>query len=425
MSEFAWKTDIQNDKKYKPLSSTTMRNLGIKKEDIKIVADLEELKEYPPNIIIATATKNLSFVQNYFKTQELKKRTNYVMGLGVFQQLHANPKFEVKYLKASPIKFKNLYKRYNGEDLSGKTLLVFRTGGIGDLLFIQPNLIFLKKKFPDCKIHFACGPQYQSMVETWNCIDKVLDLPFTLQSLKEADYHALFEGVIERCTLAQTNNAYNLFSRWLGLDLPNNLLVPHQKAKQERVDFCLEKLQNWNLKPKKFILTQLRASSPIRTPRPDFWARIINSLIKKGHNILITDNPRQADNVDNFIDHYIDNKEKVFNFCRESISLDYSIAVTSLASCVVATDSAMNHIASSLGVKSFGIYGPFPGSIRMKTYPNATWIDATRYCGPCFIHGQKPCPHNVGGYSPCYDDLINTEEKLQSVVKKITDLLDN
>jgi len=61
--------------------------------------------------------------------------------------------------------------------------LVFRTGGIGDLLFIQPNLIYLKEKYPTCTINFACGPQYQSMVETWDCVDNVVDLPFSLVDL--------------------------------------------------------------------------------------------------------------------------------------------------------------------------------------------------------------------------------------------------
>ena len=194
---FGWKSEIP-DRKVKPLSSTVLRGLGIKREDIKEVANLEELREYPPNIVVAKAAKSLWFVQNHFKKQELKKKNIYVMGLGVFQQLQADPKFGSKFLKPATLKFKNIYCPYLGQDLTGKTLLVFRTGGIGDLLFIQPNLRYLKEKYPDCTIKFACGPQYQSMVETWECVDQVLDLPFALKELRSSDYHALFEGVIER-----------------------------------------------------------------------------------------------------------------------------------------------------------------------------------------------------------------------------------
>ena len=83
----------------------------------------------------------------------------------------------------------------------------------------------------------------------------------------------------------------------------------------------------------------------------------------------------------------------------------------------------MNHIAASLDVKSFGVYGPFPGFIRLKTYPQAAWVDASRYCGPCFIHGHTPCKYAQDGYSPCYDELIETPEKLKGVIDKFEELV--
>ncbi len=404
-TDFKWDPEIPQ-RKVKPLSATVLRGLGIKRENIKEVDDLVELSKSPPNIVIAKAVKSLKFIQNHFKKQELLKKTSYVMGLGVYQQLHANPNFNSKFLKPGNIKFKNVYRPYKGQDLTEKTLLVFRTGGIGDLLFIQPNLKYLKEKYPDCTIKFACGPQYQSMVEAWDCVDEVLDLPFLLKELMSSDYHGLFEGVIERCRLAQAENAYNLFSDWMGLNLPNELLIPEQKPKDDKVEFCLDKLKEWGVEPGKFIVAQLRASSPIRTPHPTFWVNIINELTDRGYKILITDNPTQKEYVKQFIDTCIKNPDSVFNFCKESTTLDYTIAIASLAKCIIATDSALNHIAASLNVPCYGIYGPFPGHIRMKTYPKAKWVDATRHCAPCFLHGADPCPEaDSDGYSPCYNNI--------------------
>ena len=402
---FGWQPEMPQ-RKFKPLSGTVLRGLGIKREDIKEVEDLQTLRDHPPNIVIAKAWKSLKFVQNHFKKQELKKKVSYVMGLGVFQQLHSDPNVGVKFLKPDSLKFKNLYRPYIGQDLDDKTLLVFRTGGIGDLLFIQPNLTYLKEKYPDCTINFACGPQYQSMVKTWECVDNVYDLPFTLGQLKKANYHALFEGVLERCKLAHSVNAYNLFTEWMGLNLPDELLVPKQTPNEERVEFCLEKLKEWGVQPKKFFITQLRASSPIRTPRPEFWAKVINEATKRGHDILITDNPRQEKHVDNFINTFINDKDHVFNFCRESETLDYSIALASMAKCIIATDSALSHIAASLDTPCYGFFGPFPGHIRLSTYPKARWVDAKRDCAACFIHGPNPCPEaGPDGFSPCYDSI--------------------
>jgi ADP-heptose:LPS heptosyltransferase len=357
-------------RKFKPVSAAKLRELGIGDRGLRKVDKLSDLRESPPNIIVAEAARTFSFIQNFFKVQTLKKKAKYVMGLGVFQQLQYDETMKNKLLKPSTIKFKNLFRPYTGQNLNGKTLLVFRTGGIGDLLFIQPNLIYLKEKYPDCTINFACGPQYQAMVETWDCIDNLLDLPYSLKYLTQADYHALFEGVIERCRQAETENSYNLFSKWLGLNLPDEKLVPKQEAKPERVKDVKDQLEKWGIED--FIVLQLRASSPIRTPRPQFWANIIQELTSRGHNVVITDTPKQAENVDEFMKMLkTEAKEKTYNFAHHSKSLDYTIALTKLSKCVIATDSALNHIAASLGVPCYGIYGPFPVFIRLKTYPNA------------------------------------------------------
>lgn len=420
MQKMNWKEDKVPPRNKIPVSTTKIREFGLKKDQITMVQNLEELRENPPGIIIAEAKHTVSFVQNWFKKQELIKKRKYVMGLGVYQQLHRSTppgKKTKKVLKPASMKFKNMYKPYIGQNLDGKTILVFRTGGIGDLLFIQPNLRYLKSIY-DCKVKFACGPQYQAMVENWDCIDELLDLPFEARHLQESNYHVLFEGVIERCKEAETTNAYNLFSKWLGLNLPDNLLIPQQEPKIEMIESCMETLEKWNLTNDSFILMQLRASSPIRTPRPEFWLNVVNILTEKGHNIVLTDNPRQAENIDNFIS-LCKNPDKVFNFCQYSKSLDYSIAITKFAKSTLTTDSAFAHIAASLNVPCFGIFGPFPGYIRLKTYPRAAWVDARKECSPCFIHSHEPCPKaGSDGFSPCYDniDIPKMIDKLERLI---------
>jgi len=417
-----WKEEVPT-REFKRISPSIMRQLGLTKENIKHVDTIDQLRNDPPNIVIAESTRNIKFVQNWFKEQVLKKKTKYVMGLGVFQQLYHRDQEKHKILKPSSMRFKNIYRPYLGQDAEGKTLLVFRTGGIGDLLFIQPNLKYLKSKY-DCTIKFACGPQYQPMVENWDCVDKVVDLPFPSSVLVKSRYHMLFEGVIERCKQAERDNAYNLFSKWLGLDLPDHMLIPKQEPKQHLIGKCEELLSPWTLNfGGDFIVMQLRASSPIRTPRHEFWIKLINALNKRNINVVLTDNPRQSDNIQKFI-NMLDEPLKTFNFCRHSKSIDYTIALTALSSGTIATDSALSHIAASLDVPCYGIFGPFPGHIRLKTYPKAAWIDADRHCAPCFIHGHKPCPQaSNDGYSPCYDELINTEEKLNSLIDKIEEHL--
>jgi ADP-heptose:LPS heptosyltransferase len=414
-----WEKDITT-KKINPISPVKVRALGLTGKSAKYVDTIDELRNDPPNIVIAKPIKTFSFVQNWFKRQTLKKKVSYVMGLGVFQQMHkgTRPGQKTNILKPSNIKFRSIYKPYIGQSLEDKTLLVFRTGGIGDLLFIQPNLRYLKEKYPSCTINFACGPQYQAMIDNWDCVDNVIDLPFPLKWLMSADYHALFEGVIERCKESHSTNAYNLFTRWMGLDLPDSLLVPQQEPKEEKLAECVDILEDWKISNNPFILTQFRASSPIRTPRPEFWIDIINRLTDLDFNIVITDNPRQSDHVDKFIDR-LKNKDKVFNFAKHSKTLDYTIALAKLSSLTLATDSALNHIAASLNKPCYGIYGPFPGFVRLKTYPKAKWIDAEKDCTPCFLHGQSACPKaGKDSFSPCYDNL-----DIKKIITEIGEML--
>jgi ADP-heptose:LPS heptosyltransferase len=245
------------------------------------------------------------------------------------------------------------------------------------------------------------------MVETWkDCIDKLIDLPFNVAYLWKADYHAVFEGVIERCKEAHTTNCYKLFAKWLSLEIPESELVPKQTPKEDKVTYCRGVLKDWGLDEKKFIVIQLRASSPIRTPSPGFWKKVVDKITEK-HKVVITDSPKQNERIEQFI-NTLANKDSVYNFCSFSKGIDDTIALVSLSKGIVATDTALMHIAVSMDIKAFGLYGPFPGKIRLETYPSelCDWIDAKLDCSPCFLHGHRPCPNaDPGGHSKCYDSL--------------------
>jgi len=400
-----------------PSSPQELKKFGIG-ERPGVVKTLDELRTNSHNIVVAESLTNVMFTQNRFRVQQLKKRANYVMGLGVYEQLKYDEQRDLKILRPSNLRFKKLYRPYIGQDLTGKKLMVWRTGGIGDLLFIQPNLVHLKELYPTCEIIIGCGPQYQSMVEDWDCIDDIVDLPFPAQYLMRANYHAIFEGVIERCLEAHTTNAYNLFTKWLGLNLPNDKLIPIQKVKVDKLEECKKILSEFNLDNIKFTIIQMRASSPIRTPNPKVWANIIDQLTKNDHAIIITDASHASEAVDIFIKNLVKDKDLVFNFAKYSESLDYTIALTSLADLAISTDTALIHIASALGVKAFGLYGPFPGEIRLSTYPKCRWINAEHHCAPCFIHSHLPCPQSdMAGCPQCYNRL-----DIDEVVRRLEEM---
>jgi len=402
---------------------------GLSMNNTKQVESIKNLRNNTPNVIIAKCLKMCKFKQNKFVIQTLERKNNYVMTTSMYRALEfdtystsTNPS---KNLESSKTSFKQIYRSYNGQDLTNKRLLIIRTGGIGDLLFILPNLIYLKEKYPTCKIVFATSPQYHSMLKEWNCVDKVIAMPFSDIEAKISQYHLIFEGVIERTEEAKKINAYKLFSKWMGLNLPDNKLRPIQKAnidvKKEVIDILHNKL---NIpQDQKICVLQLKASSPIRTPHPkNFWEPVIRLILTRGFKIVITDNPLIHNQIENIINKYFSFiKDNIYNFTKYSKTISYSIALAEIADVVVGTDSSMIHIAESVGTKNFGFYGPFPGAIRVGNYIHGAWIDGNCECSPCFTHGHLPCIHGGanGGCSPCYNtiNLLEFKEKFISLVE--------
>ena len=121
---------------------------------------------------------------------------------------------------------------------------------------------------------------------------------------------------------------------------------------------------------------------------------------------MITDSPSAAGDIDLFMETLEPSvKSNVFNFAHHSKTLQNTIAMCSLADCCVSTDSSLIHLAASVGTPAFGLYGPFPGEVRLTTYENVDWINAEKKCAPCFIHGHAPCYKSINGNSPCYDNI--------------------
>lgn len=404
---------MNRQNKTKGISNKQLKEFGIGEDFLDMSEDMNQLKNKTPNIVISECLRNFSFIQSHYQEQSLKKKNKYVMTLSIFDKLQFDYYRNKKLLKPSKIKFKNLYKKYNGQDLNNKTLLIWRTGGIGDLLFIQPNLYYLKEKYPQCKIIFACGPQYQPMLDNWDCIDELITLPFSFNYLINSDYHIIFEGVIERCKEAEKLNCYKLFTKWLNLNLPEERLKPKLNTKPDLVDKCKNILFdefNLDIYNDKTILCQYKASSKIRSLDPEIFCELVNKLNLKGYKVIITDNPNESNNIDYIIERYINDKSKVFNFSKFSKSIDYTISLCSLVKCCVSVDSSLIHIASALGTSVVGIYGPFPGELRLETYENCDWVNCKSDCSPCFTHGPGPCEYaNAKGYGKCFNNIDHTE----------------
>jgi len=393
---------------------------------------LEELKNTTPGMVIARATKDFSYSINRGVIENMYKDKCYVMSFFLYQSLRVDMDGG-ECLCPAQERFGDKYNPYYGQDLTASKLLIWRSGGIGDLLFIQPHLRYLKNKYPDCHISFATSERFLPLVRSWDCVDESFSFPMSIEDFNSANYHLTFEGAIERTEEAENVNCYEVFGRWMGIDTPISDMVPVLNVDPDIESRVQDILESNNIDLDKLICVQVRTSAPIRTPPSEFWQQLLGQLLDKGYYLAFTDSPENHYAMNVFLKMAfkgVVRRSKIVNFCEHSINITYSAALAKLSKLVIAPDSSLIHIAAAVGTPAFGIYGPFPGSIRMSTYQNSKWIEPNltpicEYSGKyCCIHGHLPCPsaspptHRTfldTGSSPCFD-YISPHEAEQLII---------
>ncbi|MHA1621048.1 MAG: glycosyltransferase family 9 protein, partial [Candidatus Heimdallarchaeaceae archaeon] len=115
---------------------------------------------------------------------------------------------------------------------------------------------------------------------------------------------------------------------------------------------------------------------------------------------------------------------EIINLAKYCTSLHEGVIMASLCRGAICIDSAFMHISVALGLPTLGIYGPFPGHLRVKYYEHADWIEPENYeeCGkyPCCFHQCEiqECPFVQKRLPPGCLSSIN-EDKLVEKFKNL------
>jgi len=309
-------------------------------------------------------------------------------------------------------KFSDCFKPYRGEDLAGKTLFVWRSGGIGDLLFIRPILMAFKEKYEGIKIIFATKTRYHSMVEQWDdCIDELSMVPFDVDStLDAADYHISYEGLIERCKEAELMDAHDLFAKHSHIEIKNY----NRRMK------CICQNRFFDVIRNEYAVVQIGSSSPIRTPWHGKMIEVIDHLTES-IDVIISGSQRETRTIDDIIS-CCKRPERIINFSKFTGSIVDAVKLVTGAKIVVAPDSSHVHMAAAQGVPCVGIYGPFPARVRTEHYENFIGVepdesDACTHGGKgCFTHSHLPCHWGT----KCWHHLDT--EKITNAIDKLMEV---
>ncbi len=318
-------------------------------------------------------------------------------------------KFFLIFIEFISVHFRN-WKKFDTESIKpGQRLLVIRHGGIGDLLFITPILKEIKFRYPELKITLMTRVTYHSLFSKYPYIDRLINHAWpNVFTLLTHDYILFFDKSIEVDPDAEKMNVYDLFS------------IKYAKVKlydsEKRPVIRLIDKKEYILKEFPFILDgkinigiQIKAGSPVRTPSPEFWKRLIQNLAEVVPNCRIFLIDKGASEISENIKREIHKKRgnlEIICTARQSRDLQDLMNIVAFMRLIIAPDSSVIHIAAGLGIPSIGIYGPFPSSLRVKYYPKTIGIDAPSKCAPCFTHGHKPCKMAKNyNYSPCFEDI--------------------
>lgn len=310
-------------------------------------------------------------------------------------------------------------KIYKGEDLSGKSLLTFRSGGIGDLLFFTPALKELKKKYPISKLGVCCSDKWRHVFYGNTDIDELIFIPLKLDVVKQYDYYVQLQGIIEHNPDAEIYDAYELHNRAFYVEPISN--IPTVVVDQTKIDSVKKFLKQ----DKKNIIIAYKASCPIRSLPPNITLDIVKEILEKysNVNVILSCSSSQISEAKQVFQELAEYKNFII-YDGSKYGILELVALTSQVDCVISPDSGLLHIAGGLDVPMIGIFGAFPSSLRIKHYHNAIGIDSNTNCyyargtvKSCFFHGSDSCiaARKKGEiYSPCMQ-LYQKQELLEAL----------
>ena len=397
--------------------------LGLDPRIDEIKETVAETKKVNPAMVCAQTILDTTLVLDSAGEFKAKVPSGKILvaPYNVYRQLKTDRQGR-NVLKPYRNKFSEYFRRYAGEDLSGKSLLVWRTGGLGDIMFSQPIIQYLKKKYPTCRIIYATIPRNIGLLTCWplGLVDRVVSMPFSLELLKTTDYHLTFEGCIERCRQAERDNCYDIFQEMANVKFDPRE-YPVKLNTHPQIIEALRPIFEGN----KVVLVQPRATSVLRTLPQTTLTKITKGLQDLGFFVGFADSIERSTQIKMIAQSMQKDVDlaKIMNLASVSKGPEFAIAMSSLCSGAIVTDSAYSHFFPALGKPVVGIYGAFKGVLRMRYYDNADWVEPPtdwNECGhkPCFFHESKlfECPYIKDKKLPGCLEAINVDEVLNKFI---------
>lgn len=343
-------------------------------------------------------------LQNPFRTTRLtlEQGEPYLFNgdqLGLFQRVYPFAIQEVEDINwVTPTKIKD-----------AKNILVYRSGGIGDILFTFPYLKTIKEINPNCKITYVCGVEIMDILDICPYIDEKVYEPLKYNEvLSRYDKIIIVEKFIEENPEAEVMNAF---------DIPKDTFFEGlEKGPLESAIDMGEPVGS-----KIHIALAYSCSALVREISPTIWFDFVRQLESDKFRVTIVAPPEKHKDVMEFAEIIREHNPKLEmrKLIQESLK---EVINTTLRydkpHIGIGADSGLINLWGYHGIPVIGLYGPFESKLRLKYYKHAIGIDAITQCrfgknenGSCFVHSSTPCPlatYKEEMHAPCLH-LINSD----------------
>lgn len=268
---------------------------------------------------------------------------------------------------------------YEDLDWNGKSILIIRAGGFGDLVNLTPVLREIKRRWPNAIIAVSSMANYGSALENLNFVDKTIKYPVLVEDAQKYDAWIFYEKAIEKNPLAEELHMTDVFASIAGLkgkDWTENKKpsynVTGSEANWAEVQF-----------PRKpglrRLVVQVGASADCRVYPIWNLEQIVNKLAQEDWEVFLMEKPGSLN---------VQSTERIKNLSGMGLTFRQSAAALATGDCFLGADSAYAHVAGALDIPAVALFGPFPWKLRTAYSPSIHAIQGTAKCAPCFHHAN-------------------------------------
>lgn len=293
-----------------------------------------------------------------------------------------------------------------------KSILLIRSGAIGDLLLLSPCIAALRTKYPKAIIDLSCFEKHGPIIEAFGINVHVI-YPIPIASVAGYDLIIPLENIVELST-ETSQHAVDAYAEALGVTVTDYRPVYRvTEVELHEANFKYPRADNVHVKRRPRIAIQIHASAAIRGYHMKNWGHVILALIKLGWEVML-------------IGQYNPDVKKLGPTIKDCSSLTFREAAAVLATCDVfcGVDSSFFNLCPALHIPAVGLFGPVNSRTRARPELDQHTLDGVGECAPCGWTNSR-AGHKFPPNGPCAKTgycIPLAEISPQRVVEKILEV---